>query len=269
MKICTLIPFFALALFSCSSTESDTLSVINSTQVEDTIIRERSSDLEVDPGTIVFKDQLCYEFEDELGNKGSYEIAYHAKTGIMYVITAEAIPMIDGILIYPDATYTVLGQNERGKKVSLTYKNQEDLVVHLKDEDGVSYPKDHPYTDHRINDGHSFVYRDGLKGSKDNIKSKNYTITYQRTGDYMNLSLTDAYPQLNARLLYGLAHIPGDVGDFFKRFGDLWNISSKQWPTLISGKDYTEEMTCFGHTDYHVDPTLYQDIKGVRSENNP
>src|SRR5690606_28817874 len=176
---------------------------------------------------------------------------------MMYVITTEVIPMIDGILVYPDATYKVLGQNEQGNKVLSTYKNGKDLVVELNDEEGVNYPRDRPYIDYRLSEGNAFVYRDGLKGSTESIKSKLYTITYERTGDYMNLYVTDAYPKLNARLLYGLAHIPGDVGLIFKPFGELWNISSKQWPTLISGKDYSTEMTCFGATDYHVDPTTF------------
>lgn len=257
----TLFSFLTLSLFSCSSNETTTLSIINSTEIKDTIIPEISADDDVDPSTIVFKDQLCYNYKDELGNKGEYQIAYKPTTGIMYVITTGVIPMIDGILIYPDATYKILGQNESGKKVSFTYKNDKDMVVQVKDEEGVSYPKEHPYTRYRMNEGNSFVYRDGLKGSKENIKSKNYTITFERTGEYINLSLTDAYPKLNARLLYGLAHIPGDVGLFFKPHGELWNISSKQWPTLISSKNYSVEMTCFGSTDYHVNSIDYPEEK--------
>ena len=260
-----LIVFLTVTLFSCSSNEIATLSAINTTQNNDTIIPEISADDDVDPATIVFKDQLCYKYEDELGNKGEYQIAYQPKSGIMYVITTAVIPMIDGILIYPDATYKILGQNERGKKVSFTYKNNKDLVVQVKDEEGISYPKEQPYTDYRLNDGGSFVYRDGLKGSKENIKSINYTITYQRTGEHMNLFVTDAYPQLNARLLYGLAHIPGDVGLFFKPYGELWNISSKQWPTLISSKNYSVEMTCFGATDYHVNPVGYKEEQPTKA----
>ena len=255
--IYSLFTFSTLFLISCDSNESVQFSALPKIEVNDTIIGERSADEDVDATTLVFKDQLCYKYLDESGNTGEYEIAYQPGTGIMYVITTESIPMIDGILIYPDATYTILGQDERGKKVSSTYKNGKDLVVELKDEEGVDYPKDHPYTDYRLNDGGAFVYRDGLKGSRENIKSKLYTVTYERTGDYMNLHVTDAYPKLNARLLYGLAHLPGDVGLFFKPFGELWNISSKQWPTLVSGKNYSTEMTCFGFTDYHVDPTLY------------
>lgn len=250
---------FIVFLFSCSPNEVAPLSAVNNTEIKDTFIREISTDDDVEHGTLVFKDQMCYEYIDEAGNSGEYEIAYQPVTGIMYVITTEVIPMIDGILIYPDATYQVLGQEERGRKIRFTYKNDEDLVVQIRDEKNVSYPKDHPYTDYRLNEGNSFVYRDGVKGSMENIKSKNYTITFKRTGEYMNLSVTDAYPQLNSRLLYGLAHIPGDVGEFFKRHGELWNISSKQWPTLISGEDYSVEMTCFGATDYHVNPTLYQE----------
>lgn len=260
MKIIyTLFTFSALVFFSCNSNESSRLSAMQNTKAEDTLFVDRSADDDVDATTLVFKDQLCYKYLNELGNTGEYEIAFQPATGIMYVITTDVIPMIDGILIYPDATYVVLGQNERGKKVRSTYKDGTDLVVETKDEEGVSYPKDRPYTDYRLNEGNAFVYRDGLKGSTESIKSKLYTITYERTGDFMNLYVTDAYPQLNARLLYGLAHIPGDVGLFFKPFGELWNISSKQWPTLISGKDYSTEMTCFGATDYHVDPTLHTD----------
>ena len=250
----------SLFLLACSSNETASLSslqIIDNKEAKDTLITEKSADDDVDATTVVFKDQLCYEYEDEAGNTGEYEIAFQPATGMMYVITREAIPMIDGILIYPDATYKVLGQNERGKKVSYIYKNGKDLVVELKDEEGVNYPKDHPYTNYQLNEGSAFVYRDGVKGSQENIRSKLYTVTYERTGDYMNLYVTDAYPKLNARLLYGLAHIPGDVGLFFKPFGELWNISSKQWPTLVSGKNYSMEMTCFGATDYHVDPTLY------------
>lgn len=257
--IYTLFTFSAILLFSCDSNESARLSAVPDIDAKDTLIYERSSDDDVDANTHVFKDLLYYKYMDELGNTGEYEIAYQPATGIMYVITTEVIPMIDGILIYPDATYKVLGQNERGKKVSSTYKNGDDLVVHLKDEEGISYPEDRPYIDYRLNEDGAFVYRDGMKGSQENINSKLYTVTYERTGDYMNLHVTDAYPKLNARLLYGLAHIPGDVGIFFKPFGELWNISSKQWPTLVSGKDYSEEMTGFGATDYHVDPTLYTD----------
>ena len=257
--IYTLFTIPAIFLFSCSSNENARLSAVPNTNSNDTIIHERSADDDVDANTYVFKDLFYYKYMDELGNTGEYEISYQPGTGILYVITTEVIPMIDGILIYPDATYIVLGQNERGKKVSYTYKNGKDLVVELKDEEGVSYPKDHPYTDYRLNEGGAFVYRDGLKGSQENIKSKLYTISYERTGDYMNLYVTDAYPKLNARLLYGLAHIEGDIGHFFQPFGELWNISSKQWPTLVSGKDYSVEMTGFGATDYHVDPTLYTD----------
>lgn len=254
-----LLTFSVLFFFACTSNENSKLSAVSNIDPTDTMIRERSADEDLDANTLVFKDQLCFKYMDELGNTGEYEIAYQAGTGIMYVITDGVIPMIDGVIIYPDATYKILGQNEQGKKISIIYKNGKDLVVELKDEAGISYPKEHPYTDYRLNEGNAFVYRDGLKGSQESIKSKLYTITYERTGDYMNLYVTDAYPQLNARLLYGLAHIPGDVGQFFKRYGELWNISSKQWPTLISGKDYSEEMTCFGSTDYHVDPTLYTD----------
>ena len=255
--IYSLFVFSTLFLLSCTTNETAQLSAVPDIDAKDTLIEEISTDDDIEPGTHVFKDLLYYKYMDELGNTGEYEIAYQPNTGILYVITTEAIPMIDGILIYPDATYKILGQNERGRKVSMTYKNGKDLVVELKDEEGVQYPKDRPYTDYQLNEGGAFVYRDGLKGSQENIKSKLYTVTYERTGDYMNLYVTDAYPKLNARLLYGLAHIPGDVGLFFKPFGELWNISSKQWPTLISGKDYSEEMTGFGATDYHVNPTLY------------
>jgi hypothetical protein len=257
--LCTLIAFLSLSLFSCTSNDAAPLTAISAENAKDTIPPEKSANDDIVSGTLVFKDQLCYKYEDELGNKGEYEIAYQPVSGIIYVITSEVIPMIDGILIYPDATYRILGQNERGKKVSLTFKNDKDLVVQVKDEEGVSYPQDRPYIDYRLNEGNSFVYRDGLKGSKENIRSKDYTVTYERTGDYMNLNLTNAYPQLNARLLYGLAHIAGDVGLFFKPYGELWNISSKQWPTLISGKNYSIEMTCFGATDYHVNPADYPD----------
>lgn len=246
-----------ILLFSCSSNESTSLPAFQAAVANDTVINNRSTDDDVQPGVLVFKDQLCYKFMDELGNTEEYEIAYQPETGIMYVITTEVIPMIDGILIYPGGTYKVLGQKEDGKKISFNYKNGEDLVVELKDEEGITYPKDHPYTDYRLNEGNALVYRDGLKGSQDFIKSSLYTITFERTGEYMNLYVTDAFPKLNARLLYGLAHIPGDAGEFFKRFGELWNISSKQWPTLISGKDYSVEMSCYGATDYHVDPANY------------
>ena len=264
MKIIyTLLTFSALFFFSCDSNESTQLSAMQNTDEKETPFMDRSADDDVDATTHVFKDQLCYKYLDELGNTGEYEIAYQPATGIMYVITTDVIPMIDGILIYPDATYVVLGQDERGKKVSSTYKNGADLVVEIKDEEGVTYPQDRPYIDYRLNEGNAFVYRDGLKGSSESIKSKLYTITYERTGDFMNLYVTDANPKLNARLLYGLAHIPGDVGLFFKPFGELWNISSKQWPTLISGKDYSTEMTCFGATDYHVDPMDFSEEKNL------
>ena len=246
-------------LVSCTSNETAPLSAIPDIDTKDTVVGDRSADDDVDATTLVFKDQFCYKYMDESGNTGEYEIAYQPETGMMYVITTEVIPMIDGILVYPDATYKVLGQNEQGNKVLSTYKNGKDLVVELNDEEGVNYPRDRPYIDYRLSEGNAFVYRDGLKGSTESIKSKLYTITYERTGDYMNLYVTDAYPKLNARLLYGLAHIPGDVGLIFKPFGELWNISSKQWPTLISGKNYSTEMTCFGATDYHVDPTLYKE----------
>lgn len=260
MKLTYLIFTFSIfILLSCTSNETAQFSVLPAIDTKDTAVKDRSADEDVGASTLVFKDQFCYKYLDELGNTGEYEIAYQPGTGIMYVITTETIPMIDGILIYPDATYIVLGQNERGKKVSTTYKNGKDLVVELNDEEGIEYPKDHPYTEYRLNDGTAFVYRDGVKGSQENIKSKLYTVTYERTGDYMNLHITDAYQTLNARLLYGLAHIPGDVGHFFQPFGELWNISSKQWPTLVSGKNYSMEMTCFGATDYHVDPTLHTD----------
>ena len=258
--------FFILStifLLSCTSNEGEALSVVQNVDSKDTLILEKSADDDIDQGTHVFKDQLCYKYIDDLGNTLEYEIAYLTGTGIMYVITTEVIPMIDGILIYPDATYKILAQNENGKKVSSTYKNGKDLVVDLEDEEGAIYPKDQPYTDYRLNAGNAFVYRDGLKGSQEYIKSSLYTITYKRTNDYMNLYVTDAYPQLNARLLYRLAHLPGDVGLFFKPFGELWNISSKQWPTFISEKDYSVEMTCFGATDYHVDPTLYKVEKSL------
>ena len=257
--IYSLFTFSILFLLSCTSNETAQISILPAIDSKDTIVTDKSADEDVDATTLVFKDQLFYKFLDESGNTGEYEIAYQPGSGIMYVTTTDAIPMIEGILIYPDATYKVLGKNERGKKVSSTYKNGKDLVVEINDEEGVEYPKDHPYTDYRLNEGNAFVYRDGLKGSTESIKSKLYTITYERTGDYMNLYVTDAYPKLNARLLYGLAHIPGDVGLFFKPFGELWNISSKQWPTLVSGKNYSTEMTCFGSTDYHVDPTLYSE----------
>ena len=263
--IFSLFLFAAFFLASCTSNETTRLSAVQNADERDTILREFSADEDVDDQKLVFKDQLCYEFLDESENRGEYEIAYQRGTGMMYVIMTELVPMIEGILIYPDATYRVLGQNERGDKISFTYKNGRDLVVELKDEKGVSYPKDHPYTDYRLNEGNAFVYRDGLKGAEESVKSDLYTITYERTGDYMNLYVTDAYPQLNARLLYGLAHLPGDVGSFFKHFGELWNISSKQWPTLISGKEYSVEMTCFGATDYHVDPTLYPTEKDAGS----
>ena len=267
MKIIyTLLTFSAFFFYSCSTNESTRVSAmqdIDAKDSKDTIFRDTSADDDVDATTLVFKDQLCYKYLDELGNTGEYEIAYQPATGIMYVITTDVIPMIDGILIYPDATYVVLGQNERGKKVSSTYKNGADLVVEIKDEEGVTYPQDRPYIDYRLNEGNAFVYRDGLKGSSESIKSKLYTITFERTGDFMNLNVTDAYPKLNARLLYGLAHIPGDIGLFFKPFGELWNISSKQWPTLISGKNYSTEMTCFGATDYHVDATTFTEEKDL------
>jgi hypothetical protein len=262
MKIIYFFISCSFILFSsCASDQNVPLAALTTADLRDTIIPERSAEEDVNPGTYVFKEQFCYKYTDELGNTGEYEIAYQPETGMMYVITSEVIPMIDGILIYPEATYKVLGQNERGKKVSLAYYNKKDLVVELKDEEGVSYPKDHPYTDYRLEEGNSLVYRDGIKGTRDFIKSKLYTITYQRTGDYMNLYVTEAYPKLNARLLYGLAHIPGDVGEFFKRYGELWNISSRQWPTLLSGKDYSVEMFCFGFTDYHVDPSGYEALK--------
>ncbi len=264
MKIIyTLVSCSTILFFSCASNESGQFPAIPEVDAKDTIVRERSADEDVGANTHVFKDQLCYKYVDELGNTGEYEIAYQPGTGIIYVITSAVIPMIDGIIIYPDATYIVLGQNERGKKVRTTYKNGKDLVVNFKDEEGVTYPKEYPYTDNRLNEGNAFVYRDGLKGSQESIKSKLSTITYERTGDYMNLYLTDAFPKLNARLLYGLAHIPGDVGEFFKPFGELWNISSKQWPTLVGGKKYSMEMTCFGATDYHVDPTLYPEERQI------
>ncbi|MEO6682082.1 MAG: hypothetical protein ABIN48_04590 [Ginsengibacter sp.] len=249
--------FLFFLFFSCTSNQSAQFSVLPDINTNDTTIREKSTDDDIDASTLVFKNQLCYKYIDELGNISEYEIGYQPKTGIMYVITSEVIPMIDGILIYPDASYTVLGVNERGNKVSFTYKNKKDLVVEVQDEAGVSYPKEHPYTDYQLNEGSALVYRDGLKGSQEFIKSKLFTITFERTGEHMNLYVTDAYPILNARLLYGLAHIPGDVGEFFKPFGELWNISSKQWPTLISNNDYSLKMTCFGATDYHVDPSLY------------
>lgn len=132
-------------------------------------------------------------------------------------------------------------------------------MVELKDEKGITYPKNSPQTDYLLKDGNSIVYIDGLKSSQESIKSKCYTVTDTKTGDYMNLNVTDAYPKINARLLYGLAHFPGDVGLFFMPFGEIWNISSKQWPTLISGKNYSLEMTCFGSTDYHVDPSPYKE----------
>ena len=261
--IYTLITCATIFLLSCSSNESTSLSTIPKLDAVDTIVGGQSKEDDANSGAYVFKDQFCYEYMDESGNTGEYEIAYQPDTGIMYVITSEVIPMINGILIYPNGTYKVMGKNERGKKICFIYKNGKDLFVELTDEEGVSYPKDHPYIKYRLNEGNAFVYRDGLKGSQESIKSQPYTITYERTGDYMNLYVTDAYPQLNAKLLYGLAHIPGDVGDFFKRYGELWNMSSKQWPTLISGKDYSVEMTCFGATDYQVDPAVYSEEKNL------
>lgn len=254
--VITLAAAFTLASCKPNQTSEDATPVSN----QNLVSPEATANTEKSIGQLVFKDQLCYNFRDEAGNTGDYEILFQPSTGTMYVSTTDLIPMIDGILIYPDATYKILGQNEDGSKVSATYKNGRDLVVELNDEEGIRYPKDQPYIDYRQNDGHSLVYRDGIKGSKESIKSKPYTITYERTGDYMSLHLTDAYPQLNARLLYGLAHLPGDAGDFFKRFGELWNISSGQWPTLIGGKDYSIEMTCFGVTDYHVDPGAYIEV---------
>ncbi len=260
LLIAVLLIFFS----SCNSEQS------NSNTDEPTIattaitLQERSTDEDVTETNFIFKNQLCYQFADELGNKGEYEIMYQPTTGMMFVATADNIPMIDGVLIYPDATYKILGQNEMGKKVSMTYKNGKDLVVELKDEPGVSYPKDHPYTTYTLHEGNGLIFRDGVKGAQEFIKSQIYTVTYDRTSDYMTLHLTDAYPKLNARLLYGLANVPGDIGEFFKRYRELWNISSAQWPTYIGGKDYTEEMTCFGATDYHVDPALYTEQEIIR-----
>lgn len=264
MKSLHLLFVAALAiLMSCRTTENSSESALQAVPHSDTTLPHRSADEDVSPTTLIFKNQLCYKYSDELGNTGEYEIVYQPETGMMYVHLGDNIPMLEGVLIYPDATYMVLGENERGKKVSMTFKNGDDLVVELKDEAGVTYPQDRPYINYQLNEGNALVYRDGIRGSSENIKSKLYTITYKRTGDYMTLYLTDAFPQLNARLLYGLAHVPGDVGEFFKRFGELWNISSKQWPTLVSGENYSEEMTCFGATDFHVDTADYPDQKTV------
>lgn len=200
----------------------------------------------------VFNEMMCYKYLDELGNNGTFEIYYDKATGALFIATGESIPMVEGVFVHPKGNYSILAVDENGKKKSFTYQNSKDHYVLLSDEEGIQYPKDHPYIDYRLNEGESLVYRDELKGSADFIKSALYTVTYERTGDYMNLYLSGDFPKLNARLLYGLSQLPDDTGLFFKRFSELWNISSLQWPTLISGKNYSIEMTCFSLTNYHL-----------------
>lgn len=216
-----------------------------------------------DSSSFIFKEMVSYKFTDELGNNGEYEINYSPESGVMYVSTNELIPMIDGILIFPDATYKILGKNESGKDIALTFKNDRDISVKLSDEPDVTYPQPYPYINYQLNEGSSLVYKDGVNGSADFIKSKLYVVAFEGANDHINLHITDNFPKLNSRLLYGLSALPGDVGLFFKPFSNLWTISSLQWPTVVSGKDYSTEMTAYGYTDCHVDLGRYLETKTV------
>lgn len=249
----------SLLIFSCGTNNNSPKALLDTNQASDTIPSDRSSDDDITETNLIFKDKLCYNFKDESGNNFDYEIAYQQKTGILFVTTEGSIPMINGILIYPNGTYIILGQNEQGEQVRSTYKNGEDIIVQLKDEDGVTYPKPLPNVTIKESDDGTVVYRDGLKNSNETIKSKAYQFTSQKAENSLTLHLTDEFPELNARLLFGLGQLPGDVGIYFTGFKELWNISSKQWPTLIRKSHYAIEMDCFSFTDYHVDVALYKE----------